>query len=381
LVSVNRFPDAMMIAGRAAFSSILTAASLLALSACTDKSPPSGSTTQIPPEARWVVPSALQATGSLINISIATDSVYVVSGVAELVAHRVSDGVVVWKRSDVPTLMPLIVGDSMFLALVGGRTAAVRLRDGGVLWRGNIPGSAIAVHPAQSGSSAVVTNAAGDVFAVNLTSGATRALATMSALAGGSGSVWGVLAVADTAIVVSQLNSDQGRGAITATRVVTTTGEILSRAILPFLAGEFLTAQREFLIDSLLILPVSGGTTAMNYRTGARAWTTQTNSTGITVRNGLVYSGSGTGDITVLDALTGRVLRRLIMSSVVSGGILDQFPCREGIFFTSGGLWVVPDVAGAAPHRVYQDLFSVFSHAGSTLFASAEKHEVALRYS
>ncbi len=362
-------------------TTMVYAASMLALSSCSDKPGPTGTTTPIPPEARWVVPSALKATGSLINVTSATDSVYVVSGVSELVAHRTSDGTVLWKRSDVPTLMPLIVGDSLFLALIGGQTAAVRLRDGSVKWRGNVPGDAFAVYPVQSGNSAIVTNAVGDVFAVDLATGSTRLLATMTALAGGAGSVWALLAIADTTIVMSQLDSGQGRGAITATRVVTTTGAILSRAVLPFVTLEFLTAQREFLVDSLVIVPVSGGVTAMNFRTGMRAWSSRLNSTGIAVRNGAVYSGSGTGDITVLDASTGRVLRRLGTSGVVAGGILDEYPCREGVFFTSGELWVVADVAGATPHRVYQDLFSLFAYNGSTLFASALKHELALRCS
>ncbi len=312
-------------------------------------------------------------------MSSATESVYVVSGVSELVAHRTSDGSVLWTRRDVPTLMPLIVGDSLFVALIGGQTAAVRLRDGTVVWRGSVPGGAFAVYPIQSRSSAIVTNVAGDVFSVDLSTGAARTLATMQTLAGGEGSVWALLADGDTAIIISQRNSDQGRGAITSTRLLTSSGAILSIATVPYQPNEFLTAQRAFRVDSLVILPISGGVIGINYRTGARVWTAQSNSTGIAVRDGVVYSGSGTGDITVYDAATGRVLRRIAMSARVAGGILDQYPCREGIFFTSGGLWVVSDAAGASPHRVYNDLFSLLSRGGSTLFASAQKHEVALR--
>lgn len=358
------------------------AATLVALSSCFEKSGPVGSSPQIPAEARWVVPSALQPTGSLINVSVATDSVYVVAGVRELIAYRVADGSVLWKRNDVPTLMPLLIGDSLYLALGGGQTAAIRLRDGTVAWRGSVPGDALAIYPAQSGTSALIANAVGDVFTVDIATGATRFLASMTTLAGGPGAVWGLLTLADTAIVISQLVTDQGQGAITATRVVITSGTILSRAVLPFVPLEFLTAQQEFVVDSLVILPVAGGITAMNFRTGARTWTSRLNSsTGIALRNKIVYTGSGTGDITVLDGPTGRVLRSLSMSRVVAGGILDLFPCREGVFFTSGQLWVVPDAAGATPHRVYQDGFSLLSHAGSTLFASADKHEVALRCS
>ena len=61
---------------------------------------------------RWVVPSALAATGSLLNFAAASDSVIVVSGAAELVGYAASDGRVLWKRRDVPTRQPLAVDDS-----------------------------------------------------------------------------------------------------------------------------------------------------------------------------------------------------------------------------------------------------------------------------
>jgi outer membrane protein assembly factor BamB len=368
-----------MRAVRLSVPTLIGAASLSALSACSSGSEPVGSGGELPPEARWVVPSALRPTGSLVNVTVATDSIYVVFGVSELVAHRTSDGTVLWKRSDVPTLMPMIVGDSLFVALIGGQSVALRLRDGVVVWRTTVPGGALAIPPAQIGKFALVTNASGDVFVVDLGSGVTRTLATMTSLAGGPGTVWGLLATGDTALVVSQLTSDQASGAITATRVVVGSGAVISRAVLPLVASEFLTAQQQFLLDSLVILPVGGGVTAMNYRTGSRVWSVRSNSVGIAVRNGVIYSGSGSGDITVYDANTGRVMREIRMHGAVAGAILDVYPCREGVFFTSADLWVVPDVAGASPHRVYRDLFSLLSHAGSTLFASAERHELALR--
>lgn len=334
-----------------------------------------------PAEARWSVPSALTPTGSLVNFAAATDSVFVVAGTVEVVGYRASDGGVLWKRSDVPSLMPLAVDDSLLLTLSGGPSAALRVRDGQVLWRSTVPGGAVSVLPIQVGRSALTTNFGGDLFAVEVASGAVRQIGSMQTLAGGPGRVWGFVGLGgDTVLVVSQLETDdQGRGAIVAARVLVSSGAYLGRAVLPFARDEFVTAQRAYVQDSLLILPITGGIIAMDRRSGSRIWKVVNNSIDIVVRNREVYSASGTGNISVLDAATGRVTRQLDIGSQVAGAINDLYPCREGIFFTSGGMWYVQNSAGSRPRKLAAQGFTfLFPHTG-TLYSSANTREIALR--
>ena len=338
--------------------------------------------TGTPAEARWAVPSALAPTGSLVNIAVATESVYVVSGVAELVAHAASDGRVLWKRADVPTREPLSVGDSMIVTLAAGPSAAVRARDGQVLWRTTIPGDAFAVMPIQVGDFALTANAGGDVFSVRLATGAVRQIGTMAALAGARGQVWAFVGLGgDTALVITQLETDQGRGAIVAARILVSSGTYVGRAVLPFVRNEFVTTQAPFIQDSLVILPATGRIIAMDYRTGRRVWSVVNNSIGISVRNREVYSGSGTGTLEVLDAATGRRIRFFDIEGIVQGAISDEYACREGIFFTTGPLWVIQNVDGARPKKLSSDSFSFLFPKPGTLYGSAPTREIALRCS
>lgn len=338
--------------------------------------------TGTPAEARWAVPSALTPNGSLVNIAVATESVYVVSGVAELVGHAASDGRVLWKRADVPTREPLSVGDSMIVALAAGPSAAVRARDGQVLWRSTIPGDAVTVMPIQVGDYALTANAIGDVFSVRLATGAVRRIGTMDALAGGQGQVWAFVGLGgDTALVVTQLENDQGRGAIVAARVLVSSGAYAGRAALPFVQNEFVTTQAPFIQDSLVILPATGRIIAMDYRTGRRVWSVVNNSIGVSVRNGQVYSGSGTGTLEVLDAATGRRIRYFDIEGIVQGAISDEYACREGIFFTAGPLWVIQNIDGARPKKLSSDSFTFLFPKAGTLYGSAPTLEIALRCS
>ena len=338
--------------------------------------------TGTPAEARWAVPSALAPTGSLVNIAVATESVYVVSGVAELVGHAASDGRVLWKRADVPTREPLSVGDSMIVTLAAGPSAAVRARDGQVLWRTTIPGDALTVRPIHVGDFALTANAGGDVFSVRLATGAVRQIGTMAALAGAPGQVWAFVKFGgDTALVITQLETDQGRGAIVAARILVSSGTYVGRAVLPFVRNEFVTTQAPFIQDSLVILPATGRIIAMDYRTGRRVWSVVNNSIGISVRNREVYSGSGTGTLEVLDAATGRRIRFFDIEGIVKGAISDEYACREGIFFTAGPLWVIQNVDGARPRKLSSDLFLLLFPKAGTLYGSAHTREIALRCS
>jgi outer membrane protein assembly factor BamB len=340
------------------------------------------SLTGTPAEARWAVPSALAPTGSLVNLAAATESVYVVSGAAALVGHAASDGRVLWRRADVPTRMPLSVDDSMIVTLAAGPSAAVRARDGQVMWRTTIPGDAFAVMPIQVGEHALTANAAGDVFAVRLETGAVRQLGGMDVLAGARGQVWAFVGLGgDTALVVTQLETDQGRGAIVAARVLVSSGAYLGRAVLPFVQNEFVTTQAPFIQDSLVILPATGRVIAMDYRTGRRVWSVVNNSIGISVRNREVYSGSGTGTLEVLDAATGRRIRFFDIEGVVQGAITDEYACREGIFFTAGALWIIQNVEGARPKKLSSDAFPLLFPKAGTLYGSAPTREIALRCS
>ena len=118
------------------------------------------------------------------------------------------------------TREPLSVDDSMIVTLAAGPSAAVRSRDGQVMWRTTIPGDAFAVMPIQVGDFALTANAGGDVFSVRLATGAVWQIGTMDALAGAPGQVWAFVKLGgDTALVVTQLETDQGRGAIVAARI------------------------------------------------------------------------------------------------------------------------------------------------------------------
>ena len=113
----------------------------------------------------------------------------------------------------------------------------------------------------------------------------------------------------DEALVVSQLDADQRRGAIKVARILVASDSLLGRATLPFARKEFLSAQAPYVQDSLLILLTTGRVIAMNYRSGRRAWTVVENRSALAVRDGEVYSVSGTGTQAVLEAATGRVVR------------------------------------------------------------------------
>jgi outer membrane protein assembly factor BamB len=357
---------------------ILSVVSCFSLGACTES--PAPLLANIPAEARWVVPSALTPTGSYLNRMVTTDSVIVVAGISELVAYSAKDGAVRWKRTGVPTLVPLVVDDSLIVVLSAGESAAIRLRDGTVAWRSPVPGGAVEIEPVRIGRTALTTNFEGDVFAVDVYTGVVRQVASMTTLAGGPGRVWNFLAIADTALILSQRTNDNGQWLITLTRLDPTSGSVFARAVVPFRLREALATDPAVLRDSILVLALLGRPLAVHSRTAARLWVDTTlNSTRLVERDGLIYAGSGSGDIDVLDLRTGRRVRR--SGRNVAGGITDQYPCREGIFFTSGGLWVVADVPGAAPRKLMSDQFTLAYRQGQTLYLSSSTREVALRCS
>ena len=232
--------------------------------------------------------------------------------------------------------------------------------------------------PVQVGEHALTTNAIGDVFAVRLATGAVQSIGTMTTLAGAPDQVWAFAKVGgDTTLVVSQLETDQGRGAIVVARILVASGTLLGRATLPFARNDFLSTQAPYVQDSLLILPTTGRVIAMNYRSGRRAWTVVNNSLALAVRDGEVYSVTGIGTLAVLEAATGRVVRNF--GEILPGAISDVYLCREGIVFTGGGVWIIQNVPGARAKLLSSDLFSLLFPKSGTLYSSARTREIAVR--
>ena len=232
--------------------------------------------------------------------------------------------------------------------------------------------------PVQVGEHALTTNAIGDVFAVRLATGAVQSIGTMATLAGAPDQVWAFAKLGgDTTLVVSQLETDQGRGAIVVPRILVGSRTMLGRATLPFARNDFLSTQAPYVQDSLLILPTTGRVIAMNYRSGRRAWTVVNNSLALAVRDGEVYSVTGIGTLAVLEAATGRVVRNF--GEILPGAISDVYPCREGIVFTGGGVWIIQNVPGARAKLLSSDLFSLLFPKSGTLYSSARTREIAVR--
>jgi outer membrane protein assembly factor BamB len=332
---------------------------------------------------RWITPTALSPSASLVNDPAATDSIYFLGGAVEISARRVTDGALLWKRADVPSRPPLTVDDSLVVILSAGESAGLRQRDGQVVWRTRLAGTQSSVPPVRSGRTGIFVDFEGTVYTADVYTGAIRPLATMQSLTGGAGQVWQLATIGDTAVIVSQrMESTMIRGAIWLSRFYLPTRSLISTKALPTAAGEMAEANPAIVVDGVLIDTYSAGIGAIVVETGERIWTVPRANIGsrLAVRDGKVYAGTGDGFILVYDVRTGALLRK---TAQLSNGISDVYPCREGIMFTSGGVLVVADVTGAvsrivqAPGR--DELYGYFARNSTTLFGNSYLSDVAIR--
>ena len=300
----------------------------------------------------WSAPSALRPTGSLINDVEATDALLIVGGALEIAAKHLRDGTLAWKRSDVPSRPPLPVGDSLVVVLRAGESVGLRQQDGAILWRTAVAGTATTVVPVLVGRYGVFASYDGDLFAADVYTGAVRKLASIHDLTASDGQIWALAVRGDTVLVLAQSATVvSNRLPIWLSRVLPASGMVVGSAEVLSPTGTFAAALPLILSDSLLLAPLAGSLGAINLRTNQWQWTAgRANVTSrIAVRDGRVYAGTGNGTILVYDVATGGVVRRLPLDI---SGIADLYPCREGIVFTSGGVYRVMDQAGAAVHTL-----------------------------
>jgi len=330
---------------------------------------------------RWLVPSVLAPTGSLINNVAATDSIYFVGGALELAAFRATDGTLLWKRGDVASRTPTTLGDSLVVMLGADGSAAMRQRDGTVVWQAGRVGTASSVTPVTDGRVGMFVDFDGNLFRTDLTTGATRRIATMPELTGGAGQIWNLIILADTVFVVSQ-RADSVRGVLWLSAVALADGRMLRSTALPTGPVDAVTTNpMGFLASGLLIADITGGLAAFDVRSATRVWIVRSINTGarFAIRDGKIYTGTGDGTILVLDGETGTIVRRL---ERLTAEIASVYPCREGILFSSGGMYRVADRTGAkvttlAP--VANDGgFTYFTRNSTTLFSSAASREIAI---
>ncbi len=352
---------------------------LLLVAGCSRATDP---TQAVSTTVRWQIPSAVAPSASLIHELAATDSIYFVGGGLDIAAHRASDGALLWKRGGVPTRPPKALGDSIVVVLTAGGSVAMRQRDGTVLWQTARVGTESSVIPIAAGVAGMFADYDGNLYGINLITGATRRLATMSQLTDGPGAIWGLTLLGDTVVVLSQRADSPIRGAMWLSHVLLADGRIVRSAAIPTLPNETAsTAPMTLTASGALVGQFAGGLAAIDARSGARRWTLPAINTGarFALRDGKVYAGTGDGTILVFDAETGTEIRRI---ERLSASIQDVFPCRDGIVFTSGGLYIVNDVAGAkavtlAPITGDGGFLDLVRNS-TTVFSSAPSRDIAV---
>lgn len=353
----------------------------MAITFVTACSSPPDPTQTVKSKVRWLVPSAIAPTASLIHELAATDSIYFVGAALQIAAHRVSDGALVWTRSDVASRPPIVLGDSVVVVLSAFGSAAMRQRDGAVLWRSSAIGTGSPVMPVAWGLYGMFVDYDGSLYTVSLADGATRRVATMTSLTGGAGAIWGLSLLGDTVAVLSQRADSPIRGALWLSHVLLADGRVLRSTAIPTLPNESASAAPMVLtVAGALIGQFTGGLASIDARTGARVWTLSAINTGqrFAVRDGKVYGGTGDGTILVFDAATGSQIRRI---EKLSASIQDVYLCREGIVFTSGGLYLVQDQTGAKAVELVPNNgdggFNYLTRNATSVFSSAESREVS----
>lgn len=356
---------------------------LLFVTACRPTNEPEPGTGPLtpPPEANWVVRTAVGPGNSLIQNLAASPTSYVVGAAVDLIAYNTADGSVRWRRTDVPARGPVIVDDTLLVTLMAGESAAMRLRDGTVLWRTPVAGAASSYQSVRVGRLGIVTGFDGEVSSVDLYTGATRLIGTAAALLGTLGTrVHGFAVANDTLYVVGQvqpgpLASEFGPILIAAVEPVT--GAVLSRNAVPIRPRDVLFSFRPRAHGSLLIVPTAGSVIAIDRTTWAVRWRdSSSNVAAPVIRDGKIYTGDGIGDVVVRDIETGALVRRVRTNTASIGAL---YPCREGIFFASGALWRLPLDSDRVRSIYPGEAFSSMAWSSGKLFVNAVDVELALR--
>jgi len=299
-----------------------------------------------------------------------------------LIAVSVRDGRTLWQRSDVPSIIPVAFGDSVVAVVSAGTSVGLRQATGATLWSRQVPGERSTVPPVMVAGHAVFNTLDGTLWAVEGLSGTVRRLASTLQLADTVGAgVWSIAVIGDTVVVFLQIDTPVGEtGAFVVTRVHLPSSTVVSRSRIRREEGEFGSNRRMVVQDSVAVLPINGCAVGVDARTGRRLWTRCINIGQVSLRDGVLFATSGSGELFVLEPLTGRIVRRLDMR-VTSP--FDQFPCREGIVFVNGGMQIVQNQDGARSRDINRttdfDGYVGLVRNGTTLFAHGEQSMTALR--
>ena len=334
-----------------------------------------------PPEARWVVRTAVGPGNSLIQDLAASPTTYVVGAAIDLIAYNTADGSVRWRRTDVPSRAPLIVDDTLVVTLVAGESAGLRLQDGTLRWRTRVAGAATSYQPVRVGRLGIVTGFDGEVSSVDLYTGATRLLGTGATLLGDATRVHGFAVTGDTLYVVGQVQPAQLGGTILGplliARVDPVSGAVLARHAVPVVRRDFLINLRPSVHGGLLVVPTGGSVVVIDRATWAVRWRDSSGNVGDPgIRNGRIYTGDGVGDVVVRELATGALVRRVRTNT---SSIKAVFPCGDGIVFTAGSLQQLSRDSNRPRTLVASEAAGPMVWAAGTLYSNSVHVEVALR--
>jgi len=351
---------------------------------CVGPNDPEPGTFVTPPEARWVVRTAVGPGNSLIQDLAASPTTYVVGAAIDLIAYNTADGSVRWRRTDVPSRAPLIVDDTLVVTLVAGESAGIGAQDGQVRWRSRVAGAATTFGPARVGRLGIVAGFDGEVSSVDLYSGATRLLGTGATLLGNPRTrAHGFAVTGDTLYVIGQEQPAQVGGVtlgpLLIAQVDPVTGAVLARYSVPARTQDFLGPFRPTIHGPLLVIPTGGSVVVVDRTTWAVRWRDSSGNVGDPgIRNGRIYTGDGIGDVVVRELETGALVRRVRTNTA---SISAVYPCAEAVYFATGKIMRLPldsDRAREVFGGVGDGLGSTVWSAG-TLYVNGVNFEVALR--
>ena len=365
--------------GCAAFQALTT---LVVLAACGGE--PTGSDDGTAASVVWQRATPPTQIGDGIPSIAASATGVFIGYFSTLTAMRPIDGAVLWQRrggagTATPTFRPVVFGDSVVAALSGGTSVGYRQLTGDVLWSRTIPGSALTSQPTVAGPYGVFGTFLGELWAIEGLTGATRRLATMAQLSDTTAAaIWGTTSRGDTVVVFVQRSHPNGElGDFFVTRILASSGEVVSRSRIARQDGEFPENRPFFVVDTVAVLPISGCGIGVDVRTGRRLWH-QCGKARV-LRNGLLYAERAVSDIRVVDPHTGALVR-----TITTGGssLFDVYPCREGLVYSAFSLNIVDDRSGARARAVQgstqDDGYTTLARHGNTLYAHGERVITAL---
>jgi len=357
---------------------------LLVCAGCVGPNDPPPGTFATPPEARWVVRTAVGPGNSLIQDLAASPTTYVVGAALDLIAYNAADGSVRWRRTDVPSRAPQIIDDTLVVALVAGESAAVGAQDGQVRWRSRVAGAATTYGPARLGRLGIVAGFDGEVSSVDLYTGATRLLGTGATLLGNPRTrANGFAVTGDTLYVIGQEQPAQVGGVMLGPLLIAqvdpTSGAVLARYTVPARTQDFLINLRPSIHGPLLVIPTGGSVVVVDRTTWSIRWRDSSGNVGDpAIRNGRIYTGDGIGDVVVRELETGALLRRVRTNTA---SIKAIYPCADAVYFATGKIMRLP-LESDRPREVFGDVESVLNRtawSSGTLYVNGADYEVALR--